>query len=367
VAASRPLRLGIVGTGAIAVKHLEAILPNPEKVVITAICDPVPAALENFGKAVPDASHFSNVEDLLASGEIDAGIVATPHFLHFSQALAFARAGVPVLVEKPLVTKLDDLRELRDVAGETGTLVVAGQMQRFDRTNVLARRWLDEDPERFGELESFEIYCWQDIMEYAANVGTGHWLMDGELAGGGVIVSLAIHQLDLLRYLGGTDYAEVSAKGKFNPPFHNGAESSASVLVTMENGATGSMFASYNAPRAFSSESVTLFGKSGGLTRQFRSLGDYIGPLLYAPAHETDAVIDFAQASEAPVDGVNSELVADLTDQRFENQILHFARAVAGDVEPINTLSQNFNSIACIDAINRSIREEGRPVQVART
>ncbi|WP_308467130.1 Gfo/Idh/MocA family protein [Rathayibacter soli] len=363
----KPLRVGIVGTGAIAQKHLAAILPHADQVVISAICDPNTSALETFGAFVPDAKRFTAVDDLIASGVIDAGIIATPHFLHFSQAFSFASASIPVLVEKPLVTTLDQLRQLRDIADKTGTLVVAGQMHRFDRTNVLGRRWLDLDSSRFGALESFELHCWQDITEYTEQVGLSHWLLNGELAGGGVIVSLAIHQLDLLRFLGGTDYAEVSAKGLLSAPFHAGAESSASVLVTMQNGATGSMFASYTAPRRFASESVTLFGQNGGLTRQLRGLGTYLGPLLYAPAHDIEGVIDFsaAAAADAGVAAIDAGLVADLGPERFENQILHFTHAVRGDVEPLNTLAQNFNSIACIDAINQSLRESGRPIAVA--
>ncbi len=359
-----PTRIGIVGTGAIARMHIEAALSSADDVVITAICDPNPAALAATSTLLPDAKLFTSLPDLLGSGDIDAGIVATPHFLHASQALAFAAAGVPVLVEKPLVTSLDELRALRDAAGESDTLVIAGQMHRFDRPNVLARRWIDADSGRFGELTSFSLFCWQDITQYTASVGLTHWLLDGALAGGGVVVSLAIHQLDVVRYLGGQDYAEVSARGVFAAPFHNGAEASASVLVTMGNGAAGTMFADYQAPRAFAGESISIFGDKGGLGSQNRALGSYLGPLVYAPAHEIDPVLDFtalAQDATAP----EAALIADLVENRFANQLIHFARAVRGEVLPINTVAENFNSVACIDAINRSIREEGVSVTVA--
>lgn len=359
-----PTRIGIVGTGAITRKHLEAAAVRPDEVIIAAICDSNPAALEAASKEVPGAKLFSSIDELLASGEIDAGIIATPHFLHANQAIAFARAGIPVLVEKPLTISLDEIRVLRDEALATDTLIVAGQMHRFDRVNILARRWLDENPGKFGELASFEMHCWQDIMLYAAEVGVNHWLMDGKLAGGGVVVSLGVHQLDLVRYLGKTDYAQVSAKGSFHAPFHNGAESSASVLVTMANGATGTIFASYNAPRAFMSESFSLFGETGGIGRQHRALGEYLGPLLWAPDHDPDGILDFSAIAGDP-QKPESALVADVSDDRFVNQIVHFARAVRGEVTPINTLEENFNTIACIDAINESLKHDGKPVDVA--
>lgn len=363
--ASTPTRIGIVGTGTIARAHIEAAKLVGDDAVITAICDSNEIALRNAALELPDAKLFSSIDELLASGEIDAGIVATPHFLHAEQAMSFALAAVPVLVEKPLVINLTELRRLREVAESTNTLVVAGQMHRFDTTNVLARRWLDQNPDKFGELAAFEMHCWQDITEYAAAVGTSHWLMDGRLAGGGVVISLAVHQLDAVRFLGGNDYAQVSARGSFLPPFHDDAESSASALVSMTNGATGTIFASYNAPRAFASESFSLFGSHGGLGRQNRPFGDYLGPLLWASSHDVDDVVDFssiARDAEHP----ESALVADLTPDPFANQLAHFARAVRGEVNPVNSLEENFNTIACIEAISQSLRLDGDPVDVAQ-
>lgn len=363
--AADPTRIGIVGTGAIAFKHVAAITELGGDVELTAICDTNTAALERAAEAVPSAKQFSRVEELLEAGVIDAGIVATPHFLHFDQADAFARAGVPVLVEKPLVTKLEELLTLRETARDSGSLVIAGQMHRFNPTNVLARRWLDRNPERFGDLEAFQMHCWQDITEYAAQLGSSHWLLDGRLAGGGIVVSVAVHQLDVIRYLTGVDYATVTARGAFSAPFHDGAESSASVLVTMTNGATGTIFASYNAPRAFASESFTLFGTAGGIGRQGGAAGEYLGPLRWASAHDVDDTLNFSAIVDDP-DHPESKLAAGLLLDPFANQLAHFARAVRGDVAPQNTLEENFNTIACVDAINRSLAAGGSTVEVAR-
>jgi predicted dehydrogenase len=360
-----PTRIGIVGTGAIAQKHIAAIAELPGEVELVAVCDPDEAALERATASTPSVRRFRRLEDLLEAGVIDAGIVATPHFLHFGQANAFARAGVPVLVEKPLVINIEELRALRETAAASGSLVVAGQMHRFDSTNVVARRWLDRNPERFGNLEAFEMHCWQDIMAYAEQVGTSHWLMDGKLAGGGVVVSLAVHQLDIIRYLTGVDYATVAAYGRFSPPFHNGAESSASILVTMSDGSTGTIFASYNAPRAFQSESFTLFGSAGGIGRHERAAGQYLGPLRWASAHDRADVLDFSAIPSDP-GHPDAELAKGLLADRFANQLQHFARAVRGEVQPLNTLEQNFNTIACIDAINQSLAAGGTTIDVAR-
>lgn len=359
---TEPFRLGVIGTGAISRYHANAAAPHADQVRITAVADSNLAAAESFAAEIGGASVFDSTEALIASGEIDGAIVATPHFLHFAQALQLVEAGVPALVEKPLVTNLEDLRALRDAAARTGTLLVAGQMQRFDPVNVLARQWAEADEERFGQLASFSMRSWQDITAYTANVGLGHWLLNGELAGGGVVVSLAVHQLDLMRYLSGTDYATVTAVGQFAEPFHTGAESSAAVLITMSNGAMGTLHSTYNAPRGFQSESLSIFGENGGFTRDFRTQGLYHGPLLYSGAH-TEDLIDFSSPETVSELG----LLTDLHVNPFENQLLHFARAARGEVAPLNSVTDNFNTIACIAAINQALLEPGKTITVPTT
>jgi predicted dehydrogenase len=354
-----PVRLGIVGTGAVSRRHAAAIALNPEFVHITAIADANAGAASAFAADFGDIQVFADLEELAASGEIDAAIVATPHFLHFEQALRLVEAGIPVLVEKPLVTNMNDLRTLRAAAAQYGTLVVAGQMRRFDPENVLARRWTQADPSRFGQMTTFNMRSWQDITAYTEHVGLSHWLLDGTLAGGGVVVSLAVHQLDVVRFLGGADYASVTAIGAFTEPFHSGAEATASVLITMTNGAMGTLHSTYNAPRGFQSESLSVFGEHGGFSRDFRPKGDYEGSLLYSPAHSED-IIDFSSVEPVGDFGLIPELVAN----PFENQIIHFARAINGEVEPINTIADNFNTIACVAAINQALHNPGTTVHV---
>ena len=354
------VRLGVIGAGAITRRHAAAIAAHPDQVAISAVFDTQPGAAKALAAEVPGARPFADLDQLLAA--VDAAIVATPHFLHFEQAMRAVEAGVPVLAEKPLVTKLDDLRALRDASAKHGTPVVAGQMQRFDPVNAAARAWIDQDPSRFGDLESFTIRAWQDITEYTASIGLGHWLLDGRLAGGGVVVSLAVHQIDLLRFLGQADYASVTAVGAYAPPFHDGAEARAAVIITMANGAIGTLHADYNTPRGFQSESLAAFGSQGGFTRDFRDLGTYYGPLLYSPAHTKD-VIDFSADGQAARLGLSLDLAAD----PFENQVLHFARVVQGEAAPINSIAENFNTVACIAAINDAILAPGTPVAVAQS
>lgn len=355
-------RLGLVGAGAIAELHLSAIEHLAATVQLSAICDSRPEAIARVLQRFPGAEGFTHVGAMIDSGLIDAGVVATPHFLHFDQAALFAKSGKPVLVEKPLSLSTAQLRELDALVrtGETGA-IVAGQSRRFEPDVVATRDWMSRDSTTFGELAMFQIQSMQDISAYTATAGATHWLLDGNLAGGGVGFSLAVHQIDVVRFLTGTDYAEVFAFQTLSRPFTNGAESQLAVSFRMSNGAIGTLQASYVAPRIPFVEGMTLLGTHGSVVQHVEKPGDYRGPISIAssagaqPKEFADQLSGWEQITP----------VAGLHELSFVNQLDHFCRAVAGETEWENTLRVNFNTIACLEAVRLSATT-GAPVEVDR-
>jgi predicted dehydrogenase len=363
-APSAPIRFGIVGSGAVSLRHLPAFEALPEVARMVAVCDTVAAAAEALAERFPADARPEVVTshlELIERG-VDAVIIATPHHVHFPVARDLVAAGIPVLVEKPLTCTLEETRELRELGRRTNTPVVAGQVRRFVRDAEWLRRWIEADPEHFGELRSFDLQVWQNIEAYISAVGPGHWLLDGARAGGGVVTSVAIHQLDLLRYLTGADFAEVSAVGRYDPPFHGGAESSAAVLLTMRNGATGTLHATYMAPRVPYCEAMTLFGSSGTILMHATEAGQYHGPFRFASTKGRTTTTWNDQYADLEVVPVAE--VAHLSPSAFVNQLHHFAHALARGEPPRNGVDDHFNTMACIQAINDSLRT-GRPVEVA--
>ncbi|MGH2534851.1 MAG: Gfo/Idh/MocA family protein [Thermomicrobiales bacterium] len=361
---SYPIRFAFVGAGGVSRLHVPAFQAAPECVRLAAVCDARPDAARALAEQFPAPVRlFGDHRDLLDTAEIDAAIIGLPHNLHFPVARDLVAGGVPVLVEKPLTCTLDETRELRELAARHRVPVVAGQMRRFNREAIWLRRWLDADPEHFGDLSSFAIHSWQHIVAYLNEVKPADpWLLDGKRAGGGVVISLAIHQLDLLRFLSGHDYTEVHARGRFDPPFINGAESSAAVLLQMNNGAAGMLHANYLGPRVPYSEAVYLYGSHGTIIQHAGEIGQYHGPFRYATikGRETTAWVDQYQN----LDLVPAEEAADLHENPFVNQLVHFATALHTGTMPRNNVDENFNTMACIQAINDSLRS-GKPESVA--
>jgi predicted dehydrogenase len=361
-----PLRVAMVGAGGVSRLHLPAFLGAPEAVRLVAVCDIYRPAAEAYAASAPDSESvavFADHRELIARGGFDAAVIGLPHFLHLPVATDFVEAGIPVLVEKPLTCTLDETRRLRDLARQRGVPVVAGQMRRFNREAVWLSRWVRQDPGNFGELRSFDLHSWQNILGWLNRQRAGDpWLLDGAKAGGGVVISLAVHQLDLIRFVTGRNYVEVTAIGRFDPPFVNGAESSAVVLMKLDNGAGGVLHASYTTPRTPYSEAMYLFGSNGTIVQHVDEIGQYHGPFRYASTTGRETT-EWAHQYQN-LERVPEAEVTDLAENPFVNQLVGFATALVHGETPINSVAENFNTMACIQAVNDSLRC-GRTERVA--
>ncbi len=360
--------MAIIGAGGVSRHHCNAIVQQPETATLVAVAD---RNLDSARTLVAAAPYEVDIVDdyrlLLDRQNTDAVIVAVPHHLHYPIGCDVVAAGLPVLIEKPLTCTLDETRALRDLAVISGVPVVAGQMRRFNREAVWLRRWITDSSENFGELRSFTIHSWQNLIAYLRGVlglpaGSDHWLLDGDRAGGGVVISLACHQLDLLRFLTGNDISEVVAHGRFDKPFYNGAESSAVVLIRTENGAAGVLHANYLTPRTPHHEAMYLFGEHGMIAQHADQIGQYHGSFRFGSGRVEECSSwddQYAGIREVPADEVT-----DLNENPFFNQLASFAVSLVNGTPPLNRIDQNFNTMASLQAINESIRS-GRPEAVA--
>lgn len=121
---STSLRAGIIGAGYIATWHADAI-KQTHGVHLAAVCDVSESAARDLA-AGRGAEVFTDAGEMLASGKVDAVHILTPPHLHAALAEQALRAGVAVLVEKPVATSADEMRAMAQVAEESGTMLAAG-------------------------------------------------------------------------------------------------------------------------------------------------------------------------------------------------------------------------------------------------
>lgn len=359
-----PVRVAVIGVGGVSKAHIAAIRNNPDQSELVAICDPNEQALARMRTDWPEVVAYDDVNKLVDDTRFDAAIVATPHYLHFEHAAAVARTGRPVLVEKPAVISTTEARELDRIAAEEHTTVVAGQTLRHGQDTEQIRRLL-ADATQFGALKSFTLESWQDLTSYTTGTqGASHWLFDGALAGGGAAFSIGCHLLDLTRYFTGSDFCEVFAFADSEPPFINQAESRIHATLRTDTGALGSFSSNYLASRIPYSETMLLIGEHGSLVQHVDVLGEYSGPYSFASSYgkapETFAEQFSGWRQLTPPGDISVFRVAN-----FERQMLDFVKVVRREKESASTIRDNFNTIACLEALIRSSRE-GRPTEVER-
>jgi predicted dehydrogenase len=366
-----PLRLLLVGCGGVATRaHLAAFLAHPERLRLAAACDPVPAARDGVAgrlREIGPVDTFETLEEALGAvrDRVDAALVTTPHIQHFPQAAACLRAGLPVLVEKPVTCTLDELRRLQEME-RPGAFVQAGQMQRFGDEENWLRRWLNSAD--FGEPRLFNLDIYQNIEGYVADKPDA-WILDKRRAGGGVVISVAVHILDLLRYWFDDDFVEVTARGRFDPPLHHGAESTCAALLRTRRGMLGTLNASYTVARTPYSQRSLVFGSAGTLAQHLEPIGGgYSGPYYIASSGGRPSPV--WEMMYSGFERVGERMVRETGrgpaphPSSFVAQLLAFADAVRAGRPGENGLARNLNTLALVDALGRAL-ETGRPESVA--
>jgi len=182
---ARPLRLGLIGLGAMGRNHLRVIggLPN---VTMVAVSDPVPAALE---AAIADTgvAGYRHAPALLERADLDAVVIAAPTTAHLALSLAAIERGIAVLVEKPLAATPDEGLQIVAAARRRGTPVQVGHVERF---NPAVR-----------ELGRLLKAGWLTDVYAIASRRAGPF--PARIRDVGVTVDLATHDVDILSWIAG--------------------------------------------------------------------------------------------------------------------------------------------------------------------
>ena len=138
---------------------------------------------------------------------------------------------------------------------------------------------------------------------------------------------MAVHQLDLIRFITGDDFVEATAWGRFDSPFRNGAESCALALLKMTKGACGVLHSTYIGPRVPYCEALTMFGENGTIIQHADHIGQYRGVFQYASA--TNKPTREWNDQHEGFQTVPKSSERQDSNNPFTNQLVHFAEALS--------------------------------------
>jgi predicted dehydrogenase len=255
---TRAVRLGIIGMGNIGKHHAEYLLARKvHRGELRAVAGGS-ANLQPYKERGVEV--FATGQDLLDSGKVDAVIIATPHFQHTSLGIAALRAGLHVMVEKPISAHKADAQRLLEARREHPRQVFGAMFQlRTESRYVEIKKLLAA-----GELGQVARFCWiaTDWFRTEAYYSSGGWRATWKGEGGGVLINQCLHQLDMLQWLLGMP-ARLRAFVQLGR-FHNiEVEDDVTAWLEMPNGATGVFIA--NTGEAPGTNRLEIAGDRGKL------------------------------------------------------------------------------------------------------
>jgi predicted dehydrogenase len=246
------MKFAIAGAGYIAAIHARAVQVCGGQVV--AVIEKYPERSATFASQFEVDRQYRTVEDMVKDDKVDALVIGTPNFLHASQARAALKAGIPVLVEKPMAMNATEAEEMLQASKKSGVPLMVGHCWRFDEEV----NWLKDQMHRLGGILRTKGYG------VHTNWGPAGWFTEKKFSGGGALVDMGIHALDTARYLLG-DPQPVSVYARIGTYYKDfDVDDTGVVIVNWDNGTTSYIESGWWQPHSDGPEATTqLFGTRG--------------------------------------------------------------------------------------------------------
>ncbi len=246
------IKIAFAGTGYINKIHAQAA--KNLGLDLAAVVNHKVDSMAEFAKEFGIPRQYETVEALLNDGNVEALIVSTPNYLHAPQTIAALRAGVHVMVEKPMSMNAQEAEQMCEAAERSGALLMVAHCFRFD-PDVL---WLKEQVQKLGKIVRTKG------IGVHTHWGPAGWFTQKELAGGGALADMVIHALDTARFLLGdpqpvTVYAKI---GTYYKDFD--VDDTGVIIVEWDNGAVSYIESGWWQPHADGPQAATqLYGTQG--------------------------------------------------------------------------------------------------------
>ena len=340
-----PFHIAVAGAGLIGKRHVQAV-DRCDVATVSAIVDPDPAARDFAGDTGCD--WYASIDDMLDAGPPDGVIIATPNQMHVDNGLACVRAGVPVLVEKPIADSSASATQLVDEAGGLNVPVLVGHHRRHNPLIDAARQQIESGS--IGDIVAVHAACWLYKPDAYFDVS---WRT--KQGAGPVFINL-IHDIDLLRYLVG-DVVSVQAAESAHARKHD-VEDTAAIIVGFANGALGTITVSDSIVAPWSWELTAAENPAypeTGETCYF--IGGTRGSL------EIPKGKIWSQNGERSWwQPINQTVYEAQSHDPLDAQIEHFCNVIAGTEQPVVSGLEGLKSLKVIEAIKASARDGKRIV-----
>ena len=335
------IRWGIVGGGELAQKSVVpalALLPDSELVAVTSRR---PESARAFAAKNGIRAH-DTLEALLADPEVDAVYIATPNGMHAANAIAAAGAGKHVLCDKPMALDAAECESMIAACSQAGVRLGVVFQNRFHPAHVEARRHLQAGA--LGEIQ----YATAQLCTGKARGFWQGWRADPAVAGSGAIVGQAVHPIDILRHLMGSEVVRVQAMTDQRTP-DRPVDEMCHALLHFANGAFAHVTAGTVVPRP--ANDVVVYGSEAKIV-----CTNTLGPFASAGAPQGFRL----EGSGPPVVQDHS---ANSAPRRFADMFSEFNACIREGRDPAFSGRNGLTMVTIANAVLESSRS-GRAIDL---
>jgi predicted dehydrogenase len=342
------IRWGVVGSGGIARRRTipEGIIPSSNAELVS-VFDIDPAA--NAAVATQFGVHAAgSIEELLAS-DIQAVYVATPANVHCRQVIQSAKAHKHVLCEKPLGMNVREAEKMVVACRAAGVKFGAAFMMRYLAQHQASLQLVKDGKIGKPTYARAQLSCWYPPIK-------GAWRQDPEQGGGGSLMDLGGHCIDLLEMF----FGPVATAACFvNRTVHKyKSEDSATVILSFKNGALGTVDTFFCIPDNSSKNALELYGSKGSILAK-GTLGQGVAGEMIACLERNTSGYDAKQARSAG----ESVSIAPPPVNMYRAEIEEFSAAILEKRKPTNHASLGLQSQKVLAACYKSART-GKAVEI---
>ncbi|NIR48687.1 Gfo/Idh/MocA family oxidoreductase [candidate division KSB1 bacterium] len=334
---SEKVKIGVVGTGAIAQTSHIPIWKKLKHAEIVAVCDVNKNKAQWVAEKFGIRHFFDDPDDLLKIDEIQAVDVCTPTQSHPAVAMSALASGKHVLVEKPMARNFEESQRMVEAAKEDNKLLMVAMNVRFRQDAIVLKSFIKN-----GELGEI-FYAKTGWLQRKERLARQTWFSEAEIAGGGVFMDLGIQMLDVGLWLMGNHKAESVKATTYNKIAQLQVEDSAAAFVKLTNGATLTMEVSWTLLSERDFFYTNLFGTQGGAL---------LNPLRIHKELHGNLVNVTPDREESPTN---------LYKKSYETEIRHFVECLRGEGELSCSGEEALERMRIIDAVYESAKT-GREV-----
>ena len=351
----KKLKVGIIGAGTLSTFHMNAYKNNPD-VEIIAVCD------SNIERAMGRAAeyevkeYYGDYAKMLEKAEIDAVSVITSNNTHTPITIAALEAGKHVLCEKPPALNAAGAKAMEEAAAKAGKLLMYGFVRRFAENVQLLKNSIEKGA--LGEI----YYVKAGVLRRCGN--PGGWFANKEISGGGPLIDVGVHLIDLAVYLMGsprpvevlgTVSSKIGNRGNIKgvswykaadfTTSRNTVEDFASALIKFDNGASLFVETSWAMNIRTAASYMDVFGNKGGAKLE---------PSLEIYSELDDYMVDISPVLDS--NGFDME-------HSFQAELNHFIHCALNGVKCICPARDGTTVMKIVDAVYRSA-ELGKSVGI---